>query len=258
MRRRRIIIAILSLFYWIFVLAIFYKYSDIEKQNTSKPETLSKEGQVFCWNKEQKTFEKADHIFSNDIFAAINNQFEHQQADLNKNSIVEDYILEDGRLTIIENNKIVWQSDADWKVAEFVLADSNSDGVIDINLSVWKAGSFGDFMPLWVKENDMSVKNHFFIFDLQGGKIKAVWQSSNLSVPNCQFLIDDVNADGENELIVLEGSYADIDGCESKYLAVWKWHEWGFWNEWRSSEDEFDKLKVGDFNSEKCIAVLRK
>lgn len=258
MKRRRIIIAILSLFYWIFVLAISYRYSDIEKNNALKPETFSKEVQVFCWDKSKEDFRKAAYILPDDISSSSDNRTNYQQADLNGNSISEEYSLEDGIITISESSKIIWQSEKNWQVAGFILADSNNDGVVDINLSVWKAGNFGDFMPLWVEENDMSIKNHFFIFDLQGEKIKSIWQSSNLAVPNCQFLINDVNADGDNELTVLEGDYADIDACNSKYFAVWKWHEWGFKNEWRSERGNFDKLKIDNFSSGVCITVLRK
>jgi len=71
---------------------------------------------------------------------------------LNNNSIMENYNLEDGQLTIRENEKAVWQSPDDWWVDSFVLADSNNDGILDINLSLWKSGNFGSSKPFWIEK----------------------------------------------------------------------------------------------------------
>ena len=227
------------------------------KNNSSDAEgtgTLAEERRIYCWDEEKEFFEKVA-LDSNDEITdySRNGTAKTQNADLNGNSIDEEYILQNGKLIIRENAETLWQSADDWWVEDFALADSTNDGVADINLSVWKSGSFGKFKPIWVKNDDPSVKNHFFIFDWEDGKIKPVWQSSNLDAPNCQILVDDVNADGENELIVLEGDYADTPDCRGKYVAVWKWGEWGFLNEWRSEEGEFGGVGVEEVGGEKCF-----
>lgn len=154
-------------------------------------------------------------------------------ADLNNDSFKEEYRLQNGKLTVKQQGKIIWQSDKEWFIDSFVLADSTNDGVIDLNLSVWKPGNFGKSKPFWVEENDQSVKNHFFIFDLRDSQLKPVWQSSNLDKPNCQFSIVDINNDKENELIVIEGEYKKPGECQGKYTAIWKWNGWGFSNQSR-------------------------
>lgn len=205
--------------------------------------------------KTKKLLQKNEGVFllvdqAEDSFAATNNDakkslnFKQEAADLDNNSLLEVYILENKNLVIKEQEKIIWQSPAEWQVDEFVLADANNDGLVDINLSVWKAGDFGSSQPFWIKENDMSIKNHFFIFDLIEGKIKAVWQSSNLSAPNCEFIFADVDDDQKNDLVVLEGNYTDKQKCEARYLAIWKWHDWGFTNEWRSAKAHFSQLEL--------------
>ena len=220
-------------------------------------QTPAKESRIFCWNEGNKTFEKVNldlvevsPILSPDKFSGA------QSADLNGNAIEEKYDLQDGKLTVTENEKVIWQSADDWWVEDFTLFDSTNDGVVDINLSVWKSGSFGKFKPFWIKQDDPSVKNHFFIFDWKDGKIKPIWQSSNLDAPNCQILVNDVNNDGQNELIVTEGDYADAPDCRGKYIAVWKWNEWGFLNEWRSEGGEFEGVEVEGVESKKCIRVF--
>ncbi len=163
-------------------------------------------------------------------------------ADNNKNHIPETYTLENGILTISEGSKIIWTSSQKWWTDDFALADSNHDGQTEVNLSVWKAGSFGSSKPFWIKENDMSVRNHFFVFHWSEAAISAVWQSSNLGVPNCQFKFSDTDHDKKQELVVIEGSYETWPKCEGKYTAIWKWNFWGFANEWRGSKGDLESF----------------
>jgi len=178
-----------------------------------------------------------------------------EQADLDNNSIKETYILENGKLTISQNSKIIWQSPTEWWIDNFVLADSNNDGIADINLSLWKAGNFGSSKPFWVKENDMSVKNHFFVLDFINGEIKQIWGSSNLAEPNCKFQIADIDNDGKNDLIVIEGDYSQKPKCSGNYVAVWKWNDWGFSNEWRSERGNFTNLEIEKKDGESYIII---
>ncbi|MDD5173199.1 MAG: CapA family protein [Patescibacteria group bacterium] len=178
-----------------------------------------------------------------------------EQVDLDNNSILEKYDLENGRLTIWEDKKVVWQSPSEWWVDNFVLADSNNDGIANINLSLWKAGNFGSSKPFWIKENDMSVKNHFFVLDFINGAVKQVWGSSNLAEPNCKFQIADINNDGKNELITIEGDYSQEPKCSGNYVAVWRWNDWGFSNEWRSEKGNFFGLEIEKIDGKSYIII---
>jgi len=178
-----------------------------------------------------------------------------EQVDLNNDSTLENYVLENGVLTITENSVIIWQSPTDWWVDNFVIADSNNDGILDINLSLWKSGNFGISKPFWVQYNDMSVKNHFFVLDFVEGDMKQVWGSSNLSQPNCEFEIADIDNDNINDLIVIEGEYSQEPTCSGNYVAVWKWNGWGFSNEWRSDKGNFSNLEVEKINGKSYIVV---
>lgn len=172
-----------------------------------------------------------------------NNFFKEENADLNNNSLEESYVLKNGSLSVEEDSKIIWQSPEEWWIDDFVLADSNNDGSVNINLSFWRAGSFGTSKPFWIEENDKEVGNHFFVLSLINQEVKQVWGSSRLSNPNCEFKITDIDNDGENDLIVLEGSYED-EICQGKYLAIWQWNGWGFSNKWRSEEAHFSDLEA--------------
>lgn len=208
---------------------------------------------VYFWNDSVQKLEllESDEILTTKFAADI---FE-QSADLDTDLAIENYQLVNKQLTISESQKIIWQSPIDWQVDSFFLADANNDGLVDINLSVWKAGDFGTSQPFWVKENDMSVKNHFFIFNLVDDQAKALWQSSNLEKPNCEFMLADIDNDQENDLIVIEGEYLDDTSCQGKYLAIWKWNDWGFTNQWRSLEDDFTNLQIKGNNKQNYVVV---
>jgi len=149
-----------------------------------------------------------------------------------------DFLLKDGILQVSKNSETIWKTPADWWVDDFILADSDNDGQTEINLSLWKSGNFGPFKPFWIKENDASVKNHLFVYKWKGGEAKAEWQSSNLPEPNCQIAVRDINGDGQNELVVVEGDYQDWPDCRGQYAAVWKWDGWGFENDWRGAKND--------------------
>jgi len=211
---------------------------------------------IYLWNIENSNFEKMTRgIIYDGVSRSGGVIAKQERADLDNDSVFENYDLENGKLTITENEKMIWQSPSNWWIDDFVLADSNNDGTVDVNLSLWKSGSFGKSKPFWVKENDMSVKNHFFILDFSGGSIKQVWGSSNLTKPNCEFKIADVDNDGRNDLIVVEGDYLQKPKCNGDYVAVWKWNGWGFSNEWRSEERNFANLEIEKNDGKDYIVV---
>ncbi|KKQ71453.1 MAG: SH3 type 3 domain-containing protein, poly-gamma-glutamate synthesis protein (capsule biosynthesis protein) [Candidatus Peregrinibacteria bacterium GW2011_GWC2_39_14] len=171
---------------------------------------------------------KKTNIFSTVL--AINEKT-HKDFDLDKDGVKETYDLKDGRLTVSENSQQIWQSSEVWFVDSFEIADSTGDSIPDLNMSVWKSGNFGPSKPFWVTKNDPSVRNHFFVFDYKGKKISAVWQSSNLSKPNCAFEFQTVPNEKFPVLVTYEGDYSDLPNCTPKTLGIWKWNEWGFMNE---------------------------
>jgi poly-gamma-glutamate synthesis protein (capsule biosynthesis protein) len=145
--------------------------------------------------------------------------------DLDQDGVNEDYSLRDGELKVKTNSQIIWQSPDNWWVDNFFLGDSNNDNIQELNLLVWKSGSFGPHKPFWITNEDMSIKNHLFIFKLVNNRIKPVWQSSNLDQPNYETTLEDLDGDGKNELVVTEGYYLNPNYRD---VSIWKWNGWGF------------------------------
>ena len=97
--------------------------------------------------------------------------------------------------------------------------------------------------------------NHFFILDFIDNAVKQIWGSSNLTEPNCEFKIADIDNDSKNELVVIEGDYLQKPECNGSFVAVWKWNGWGFSNEWRSDRGNYSNLEI-ERDDEKSYIVV--
>jgi len=212
---------------------------------TNEEVSLFNKKEYYFWNEETNNYqEKLEELQDAELknYEVRNLAEKTEVMDLNSNGINELYQLKEGVLKISEDEELIWQSPDEWWVDNFVLADINSDGEVNINLSLWKVGSFGSSKPFWLGKNDMSIKNHF-------------WGSSNLSAPNCEFTIADINNDGQNELLVIEGQYQEDLDCKGQYLAIWNWNSWGFSNEWRSDMANYSQLRIEKINGKSYIIV---
>lgn len=178
------------------------------------------EERFYFWNEETQTFEKEAIASVNLLRTEAGNLFKHLTLNSDEKGQVETYELKEGRLIVRrEDGELVWMSPEDWWIEDFVLADANGDGVIDVNMSVWR--------------QDQLVQNFLVIYNLSTEQQKTVWESAALSKPICRFIIRDFNRDGKAEIAVLEGDDDDLDGCESRSLAIWSWKREGFINIWR-------------------------
>ncbi|KUG05364.1 hypothetical protein ASZ90_017254 [hydrocarbon metagenome] len=152
--------------------------------------------------------------------------------DLNNDGHIETYILVNHCLKVTENESLLWQSPADWRVVSLVIRDATHDGREDLIMVVWKEGSFGEDIPFWIIENDHYLRCHLFIFNLVGEQVKPVWMSSALHRPIKSLQIKDINGNGKNELIVQEGSYSLLSSFinpDDSEPTIWQWKGWGFY-----------------------------
>lgn len=160
--------------------------------------------------------------------------FREEQADLNEDGRRETYSLRNGRLTVNhQDGRLLWQSPEEWWIDDFYFGDITNDGRQNLCLSVWREGSYGPYRPFWVDANDTMVRNHLFVYQMEAAgengpekpSLKAVWQSSHLARPNHTAFIAQIDEDGENHLVVVQGDYENPQAGE---IAFWKWNGWGF------------------------------
>lgn len=208
---------------------------------------------AICWDNEKKEFieQWRKAIYKKRDYAVTKKKI-IGRGNLDKDQYEESYFLKNGQLWIFEKGDLIWKSKDSWWVDNFFIADSTHDGITDINLSVWRAGNFGSSRPFWVEQNDMGIKNHFFVFSVKGNNVIPIWQSSNLEKPNREFYFDDIDNDGKQELIVIEGTY-EKESPYGEYIAIWRWNSWGFFNEWRSRKGKYINLSVETIEGKKFI-----
>jgi poly-gamma-glutamate synthesis protein (capsule biosynthesis protein) len=228
-----------------------------EKSILAKLKTDLKERTVFKYDSEEKKYAKVSRKVIYDFQPSVSNQCKNEfgNCDLDKNFLHESFLLDMGKLSIIENEKTIFESNNNWWIDDFEIADSTNTNRKFLNLSVWRSGNFGSSKPFWIPENDMSVKNHLFVMKYEKRGLRPIWQSSNLSSPIIEMEFADVDLDGKTELVVIEGDYNNPNFAKGKYISIWRWNEWGFFTEWRSNPGEYSNLEIQSLNGETVIVA---
>ncbi|MGE5422201.1 MAG: hypothetical protein ACM3QW_02970 [Ignavibacteriales bacterium] len=150
--------------------------------------------------------------------------------------------MNNGRLKILAGDKIIWRSPSAWKVTSFVLDDVTNDHTTDLMIVLWKEGSFGRYRPFWHTGEDRVWSNHLFVYDLVKQKMKPLWCSSAVERPIAEISVDDVDGNGQNELIVREQTSwseqcQELLGHHNQKVSVWQWQTFGFYRSTDARED---------------------
>lgn len=158
--------------------------------------------------------------------AAKTGLFSHGSIDLTGDGRGEQIWLNNGRIHIYRENELIWQSPEMWKVVDLALGDPNDDGRFEILAAV--------------NDNKDGIStSQPFILGYRSGMFRQLWGGSPVSDPIREVELGDLDADGKQELVVIEER-----GVGKQAVAVWKWHGWGFSLFWRSLEDRFTDLLV--------------
>ena len=136
--------------------------------------------------------------------------------DMNHDETDEIITLCNQRLSIMENANLLWESQEEWKVTDFLITDINRDGFYELLILLWKKGNFGEYAPFW-EENSMDdeLSQHIFIYQWseQEKRIKPLWMSSGLK-PQIQSW--NLTEDGKIHILT-----------DKKEDTLWRWREWG-------------------------------
>jgi len=142
------------------------------------------------------------------------------QIDLTGDGVLEVVKRTSQAVTIYQSGEPVWCSPPEWTVLDVALGDPNDDGRAELLLALDKPSSQGERT------------SHPFILGYRGGTYRVLWGGSAVSDPLLEVELGDLDGDGIQELIVLEKS----QGGTAQVLSVWRWHGWGFSQQWRGSE----------------------
>jgi hypothetical protein len=150
----------------------------------------------------------------------------------------------------------------DWRVIAATLADATEDGEPEWVLLVrrpwrdWPIQAWSSApSPIAGFHDAAGDSGHLILLDPANGR--ELWAGSALPAPLLALAVGDVDGDGVNEVVALEGDYgAGWDGPAS-HVDVWQWNGFGFSLEWRSPAGVFRHLTLinTDYEETLCIAV---
>lgn len=88
--------------------------------------------------------------------------------------------LQGRRVTVAEENAVLWQSEDGILVQDVLWEDIDHDDEPELLLLCWRRGKYGDSRPFWVEEDDDSWSQHIFLYDWLDGTAKPIWMASEL------------------------------------------------------------------------------
>lgn len=165
-----------------------------------------------------------------------------QIADLDGDGHVECVLLSSDSAKISNcSNQVLWQSPRGWLVKQVFISDLNRDGKPEASLLVWRSFSpwpIDGFLPFGGRiknfHDQKGLSCHLILIGWNGKSYIEKWAGSALIRPVEQLYAVDLDGDGEQELVGLEGEYdSPIPGGT---LTIWRWRSFGF-----VLEDETDR-----------------
>ena len=89
---------------------------------------------------------------------------------------------------------------------------------------------------------------HLLLIDPRDGG--EIWAGSALPVPLLSLAVDDVDGEGMNEVLAVEGTYAAGRDGTGAHVDVWRWNGFGFTLVWRSEAGVYAPSCLGEV--ERC------
>jgi len=158
-----------------------------------------------------------------------------KQADFDGDGHPETLLLNGGQASILSQGEVVWQSPATWQVVQAEITDLNHDGHPEATLLVWRP-----FQP-WPIDRWLPVGGRIASFHDSGGdschlilvgrlrgRYEEAWAGSAMAEPVRAFAAADLNGNGSQELVTLEGTYEESRSTPARDLKVWEWNGFGF------------------------------
>jgi hypothetical protein len=147
-----------------------------------------------------------------------------------------------------------------WHVTDSVLADVTDDGVPEWVLLVWRPWRDWPIQrwssapsPIADFHDEAGDSCHLILLDPRDGR--EIWAGSALPAPLLALAVGDVDGDGSNEVVTLEGDYAAGREGPATHVDVWRWNGFGFSLRWRSSSGVFRELRLTDADNSGILNI---
>lgn len=148
----------------------------------------------------------------------------------------------------------------DWSITARAFADAINDGNAEWVLVIWRPWRdwpiqrWTDVLSPITDFHDATGHScHLVLLDPQDGR--EIWAGSALPAPLLALTVGDVDGDGNNEVVTLEGDYAAGRDGPATYVDVWRWNGFGFTLEWRSLPGTFYQLLLTDVDNDAILDI---
>ncbi len=154
---------------------------------------------------------------------------------------------------------------SEWEVRAAQPTDLNHDGVPECTLLVWRPWQDWPIMrwstspsPIAAHQDARGDSAHIILVTPYSGthSYRELWAGSALAWPVLKIKAGDVDGDGKQELVVLEGDYAIGRQGPAQNVAVWHWNGFGFTLDWRSAPSQLVDLTLADLDTDRVFEIL--
>jgi len=191
----------------------------------------------------------------------MRNPSSETEVEMTVDAVQINVALRKGTAYVYQDDTLVWRGDRSWDVREMLMADLDNDGGQEVAFVLWKPFVL---WPRFLYEDfhfespfeEGSLRNHLFLYGWRDGEWRPLWCSSPMADPIREMAVDDVDADGDNELVVLEGSYDDNLDEPAYYVTLWRWNGWGFTLHWRSTPGRYHSLMLHDVTGDEVPDIV--
>jgi hypothetical protein len=159
-----------------------------------------------------------------------------------------------------------------WHVLAALQTDLTHDGAPECTLLVWRPWQDWPIMqwsdtpsPIANNRDAHGDSAHIILIEYRISNIESripnpqyreIWAGSALALPILRIAVGDVDGDGWEELVVLEGDYVTGRYGPARHVAVWRWNGFGFTLVWRSSPGRFVALALVDLENDGVVEIL--
>jgi len=167
------------------------------------------------------------------------------QADLDGDGQAEQIVLRDGRASIVHQGRTLWTSSAQWQVAQAQASDLDRDGQLELALLVWRPFApwpIDAYIPhpgrIASFQDGQGRSCHLILIGWRREAFRELWAGSAMADPLISFSAADLDDDGYQELIALEGRY-DAPSAAAGAVTLWSWNGFGFTLQARSAPGRY-------------------
>jgi len=176
-------------------------------------------------------------------------------ADFDGDGSLDRLSITGGLARVTSSERVLWQSPAAWSVTEGLVTDLNHDGRRELTLLVWRPYTpwpIDRYVPHGGRLNgfqdEAGASCHLILIGWKDGGWREVWAGSALADPLFHLAATDIDGDGIEELMALEGRYGARRSTHAGNLTLWRWNGFGFNLDarWNVGFSQFQILRSAD------------